>query len=236
MKLFTLSKGWWLFEFTSTQGLTCHIKEWRRVSRVDSTAKGTRLNGRRKYINSTFAEALPQLDPRPEHLGVQEHRESAVLWQLTPHLLDDVPLDWVIMRVVEGGVAQEYLSRDRLLFRRRLLRLHPALSRRRPWCHRWWRWPTTGTSAWKKKRKKELAELRVFCKIHEFFLISLVKEKCESIGFQDYWTMRLTCGRRLWWGTSLETGSRRGLRRTVLRLKLTTTKNVTRWLRMSFVD
>ena len=49
MKLLTLSKGWWLFESTSTQELICHIKEWHRVSWVDSTAKGTRLNGRRKY-------------------------------------------------------------------------------------------------------------------------------------------------------------------------------------------
>ena len=49
MKLLTLSKSWCLFESTSTQGLICHIKEWHRVSWVDSTAKGTRLNGRRKY-------------------------------------------------------------------------------------------------------------------------------------------------------------------------------------------
>ena len=50
LKLLTLSKGWCLFESTSTQGLICHIKEWHRVSWVDSTAKGTRLNGRRKYF------------------------------------------------------------------------------------------------------------------------------------------------------------------------------------------
>ena len=50
MKLLTLSKGWWLFESTSTQGLICHIKEWPRVSWADSTGKGTRLNGRRKYM------------------------------------------------------------------------------------------------------------------------------------------------------------------------------------------
>ena len=54
MKLLTLSKGWCLFESTSTQGLICHIEECHRVSWVDFTAKGTRLNGRRKYFGDTF--------------------------------------------------------------------------------------------------------------------------------------------------------------------------------------
>ena len=53
MKLLTLSKGWRLFESVTSQGLICHIEKCHRVSWVDSTAKGTRLNGRRKYLLST---------------------------------------------------------------------------------------------------------------------------------------------------------------------------------------
>ena len=74
MKLLTLSKGWWLFESTSTQGLICHIKEWHRVSWVDSTAKGTRLNGRRKYFSKHCYTAEKEVSTQ---LSSREPRVSA---------------------------------------------------------------------------------------------------------------------------------------------------------------
>ena len=98
MKLLTLSKGWCLFESTSTQGLICHIEECCRVTWVDFTAKGTRLNGRRKYnffkknvswfFSAWRKTCVMTWQQLKRSNNILENIFATNYWQLVGHLLE----------------------------------------------------------------------------------------------------------------------------------------------------
>ena len=103
MKLLTLSKGWCLFEFRSSLGLICNIEECQRVSWVDSTGKGTTLNGRRKYLSTSY---------RKLSVGEGDYTQLGFKSKSGGHVHKPYPLHnlWLTLRLVSYIVATKYLK------------------------------------------------------------------------------------------------------------------------------
>ena len=103
--------SFWISTFNA-QGLICHIEERHRVSWVDSMAKGTRLNGRRKYIEES---PLLQMFGKLQHahctttsLPTWLHFHPGFLQEINFSILKALGLKWsILIKSVRYGLVGE---------------------------------------------------------------------------------------------------------------------------------